>query len=367
MRTIGDLYQALDAIAPFHWAFAGDKVGLNIGDMSQPVERVLVTLDATHGCLEEAVAQGCQVVVSHHPIIWDPLKSVSPLSPHGFAVRNGLSVIAFHTNWDLAPDGINDTLAAKLDLTEVVPIGGFQQLERRKVVVTSPPSAADALIDAASGAGAGRVGLYTRVACVGEAQGTWLAGEGANPYVGELGRVSWEPEVRIEMELPASAEDAVREALLAVHPYEEPVIDFYPLLGGRTMGISRLARPRSPLTLRAFASHVERSLKTRCLVYGDQETMIDRAAVCGGAASDEWKPALKAGAQVLVTGEVKHNHGVDASSAGFAMIQAGHFETEHPGMVRLAEVLADRGWDARPFVPLPGADGASWSLSGARA
>jgi dinuclear metal center YbgI/SA1388 family protein len=366
MRTIGDLYAALDAIAPFQWAFTGDKVGLNVGDFGMPVERVLVCLDATIRCLHEAIVQDCQAVVSHHPIIWDPLKSVSPLSPPGFALRNGLSVIGFHTNWDLAPDGINDTLSAKLGLADVVPIGGFQPLERRKLVVTAPPSAADALIDAATGAGAGAVGLYSRVACVSEATGTWLAGEGANPYVGELGQVTWQPEVRIEMELPASSEEAVREALLAAHPYEEPVIDFYALAGRRTIGISRLGRPKEPLSLSAFASHVEESLKTRCLVYGDPETLVERAAVCGGAASDEWRAAQKAGAQVLVTGEVRHHHGVEASSEGFALIQAGHFETEHPGMVRLARVLADQGWDARAYLPSTGSSGASWTLSGAR-
>lgn len=116
MLTVGDVYSAVDALAPFSTAMDFDNVGLLVGAKSQPVSRVLLALDITAPVVEEAAAIGAQLIVSHHPVIFHPLRGVAAGSPVYELARNGIAAICAHTNLDLAADGVNDTLAAALGL-----------------------------------------------------------------------------------------------------------------------------------------------------------------------------------------------------------------------------------------------------------
>ena len=99
----------------------------------------------------------------------------------------------------------------------------------RKLVVFVPPEALDAVRDAIFAAGAGRIGDYERCSWCTEGTGTFLAGEGADPTIGERGREERVPELRLETVYPAEREAEVVEALRAAHPYEEPAFDLYQL------------------------------------------------------------------------------------------------------------------------------------------
>jgi hypothetical protein len=100
----------------------------------------------------------------------------------------------------------------------------------RKLVVFVPPEALDAVRDAVFAAGAGRIGDYERCCWYTEGMGTFLAGEGTDPTLGEKGREERVPELRLETVFPAERHDDVIAALRGVHPYEEPAFDVYPLL-----------------------------------------------------------------------------------------------------------------------------------------
>ena len=95
-----------------------DNVGLLIGDCHTVSDKVLVTLDATAAVLQEAHRIGAKIVVTHHPIIFEPLRSLSVDSAPYLAVQYGITVLSAHTNLDIAPDGVNDTLAAAVGVTE---------------------------------------------------------------------------------------------------------------------------------------------------------------------------------------------------------------------------------------------------------
>ncbi len=119
--TVQDVYNYLDSRAPFVTCEEWDNVGLLIGDAQQTVRRILVALDVTDGAIDAAIATGANLIVSHHPVIFSPLKRLESNSiPYRLAAA-GIAVICAHTNLDRAADGVNDTLAALLGLTDIHP------------------------------------------------------------------------------------------------------------------------------------------------------------------------------------------------------------------------------------------------------
>ncbi|MBE1553730.1 Nif3-like dinuclear metal center hexameric protein [Sporosarcina limicola] len=112
--------------SPKRFAMEGDPVGLHIGQLNRPVDKVLVTLDVNEKVVDEAIQQGVNLIIAHHPLIFRPLKNILTDTPQGRliekCIKNDISVYAAHTNLDIAPGGVNDMLASKLGLidTEVV-------------------------------------------------------------------------------------------------------------------------------------------------------------------------------------------------------------------------------------------------------
>ena len=123
MPTVREIEQALFRLAPKEGAMDWDNVGQLLGDPEAEVSRVLVALDITEAVADEAIAQGCQLIVSHHPVMnckWLPVQSVRQDTPQGHLLlkilKNDLSAICMHTNLDVAPGGVNDTLADALGM-----------------------------------------------------------------------------------------------------------------------------------------------------------------------------------------------------------------------------------------------------------
>ena len=121
--TVGDIYQILDRIAPFDTQADFDNSGLLIGSPAWEVSGILFALDVTEAVVEEAVALGANLIVTHHPVLFSPVQRITEDQPEGrliaALIRNRLSLIAAHTNLDQAPGGINDTLAALCGLSDV--------------------------------------------------------------------------------------------------------------------------------------------------------------------------------------------------------------------------------------------------------
>lgn len=126
MQTVREIEQALYRLAPKDGAMHGDNVGHLVGDPEREVQHVLVALDVTEGVVDEAIAKGCDLIVAHHPVInsnWAPVQTVRYDTLKGRMlmklIQNGISVIAMHTNLDVAAGGVNDRLAQQLGLQNV--------------------------------------------------------------------------------------------------------------------------------------------------------------------------------------------------------------------------------------------------------
>lgn len=361
MVLVRDVLADVERLAPPSMAFGFDRIGLLIGDPASAVTGVMVTLDVSLGCIAEAQAKGCNVIVAHHPLIWDPVKRLvagSSVEDRVMAcIRAGISVIAAHTNWDCAPGGINDVLASLLGLQEVAAFGSSNPQSRLKLTVFVPSEARAALVDALSGAGAGVVGHYERCAFWGSGVGTFRPGTGASPVIGSVGSVEEVAEDRVEMMLDESAAPAVLAALRAAHPYEEPAFDLVAVRGDIGQPAGRIGVLPSPLSAAELLALLNHRLETRTEMWVPRGGgPISRVAVTGGAASDEWAAARAAGADAFVTGEVPHHLGMVASDAGMVIAASGHFATEHPGMMRMADLLS-LGVPVHRYEPQPGVEG----------
>ena len=113
--TVQQILGLLQTLAPSELACSWDNVGLLV-DAGVPVSRVLTTLDITAAVVQEAVENDCQLIVSHHPVIFDPLKHISAGDVPALLIKNNISAICMHTNLDAAPGGVNDTLADLLGM-----------------------------------------------------------------------------------------------------------------------------------------------------------------------------------------------------------------------------------------------------------
>ena len=123
MATVKQIYDLLQEKAPFELQYGFDNAGFLVGRQEAPVSRVLVALDITEAVVAEAREKGCQLIVSHHPVIWDGLKAVTDGTAVGRKILSmaeaGIAAICAHTNLDAVEDGVNDVLARTLGLSQI--------------------------------------------------------------------------------------------------------------------------------------------------------------------------------------------------------------------------------------------------------
>lgn len=125
MSTVGEIKSAINEWAPFDTAEDFDNVGILIGDSFLEVNKCLVCLDVTQAVCDETIGQGAELIISHHPVILEPLKQISSQSTVYQLIEGGVSVISAHTNLDKAKNGVNETLIDILNLKNAKPVCDF--------------------------------------------------------------------------------------------------------------------------------------------------------------------------------------------------------------------------------------------------
>lgn len=347
--TVGAWLELLHDRYPPAQAASWDNPGLQVGAPDWPVTRVLVTLDVTEAVLAEAAAVEGTFVLAHHPLLFRPLTRLTPDTAPGrlalTAARAGTAVAAAHTNLDVTDDGAgtNDPVVAVLGLEEVAPLTTeLRDASRIKLVTFVPPEAVDAVLDAVSAAGAGRIGGYERCSFRVEGTGTFRPLPGSDPYSGEgIGHDAYEQELRLEVELPRARAGAVVAALIAAHPYDEVAYDLLPLLDGARVGFGRVGTLPERRRLAELAAAVRDRLPAPHLRYaGDPDRVVERVAIVGGAGDALVDAAHASGADVYITGDLRHHVTLDALTQGLALIDAGHHATEVAAMPAFLERLA---------------------------
>lgn len=341
MSTIQKIYEAIDSIAPFSLAMDFDNPGLLVGNRSALVRKALLVLDCTGQAVELAQELGASLIITHHPVIFHPLKQVNEESLVYQLISRRIGVVSAHTNLDIARDGVNDHLARVIGLTQVEGLSPVASTPYRKVAVFVPQSHAQAVREAMAQAGAGQLGNYDSCAFLTPGAGFFRPLEGASPFLGEVGRQEQVEEVRVEMICPPGLTGRVIDAMRQAHPYEEPAFDLFEDHAlTETCFLGRVGQLERPLSAQELARWVKDTLRAASVRYVDGGRPIRRVAVCGGSGGDLTSQALASGADALLTADVKHDQFLQAAHQGLTLLDAGHFDTEDVVLEPLARRLA---------------------------
>ncbi|MBM7865530.1 Nif3-like dinuclear metal center hexameric protein [Heliobacterium gestii] len=339
----------IEGLAPKRLAEDWDNVGLQVGDPAHPVEKIYVALDVDERVVQSAAEQGCQMIVSHHPLFFKPMKTIRYDQPQGRLIRAivkaNLQVYSAHTNLDSARGGVNDILAQRLGLEAIEPLFDDKQEELVKIVVFVPANHEAVVRRAMGDAGAGHIGNYSHCAFGSAGRGTFLPLAGTTPFIGVQGVLEEVEEVRLETIVSQKGLNRVLKAMLKAHPYEEAAYDLYPLLNrGDKTGLGRVGRLPAPEPLEAVAERIKTKLHVARVRWtgADKGRMVEKIAVCGGSGASAIARAQFKGAQVLVTGDIKYHEAQTAELLGIDLIDAGHFATERPVLEALAAYLEER-------------------------
>ncbi len=341
---VSDVIGMINKIAPMRFAEAWDNPGLQVGDPSAKTERIMIALDACRDSVEAAIAERCTLLLTHHPLIFTPLKRVSSQDPEGAlllrAIVNGLSIVALHTNYDIAAGGVNDLLAERLGLCVTGPLKVTGSEELVKLVVYVPQGHEETVTEELFKFSSA-IGNYSDCSFRVAGTGTFLPRSGSHPFIGEQGKRATVEEFRVEVLLRREDLDAAVSAMKKVHPYEEPAFDLFQLHNrGEARGLGRIGELPDETTLSAFARTVKVRLEAGSVRFvGDGIRKVRRVAVCGGSGSSLLMEAHFRGADVLVTGDVKYHDAREAEALGLAIIDAGHFATERLIVSGLATTL----------------------------
>lgn len=334
-----DVLKPLKVIAPEQTAEPWDNIGLQIGDINQDIKRALLTVDITNEVIDEAIAKECQLIISHHPLIFKPLKNLTTDSVVSRlalkAGKNNLAVYALHTNLDLAENGVNRALGEALGFERgkgLVPLG-YQEFV--KLVTFVPEENAPDLREALWESGAGFIGNYDHCSFEILGTGRFRPLQGSKPFIGSQGEDENINELRIETVVPLEGYSDLVAKIKKFHPYEEPVIDAYQLQypkKSRYMG--EIIKLKKGLALEVILRHWQKNT----FFYGAKKE-FKHIAILGGSGSVGLNYALKDKADLFITGELDYHELLLAQEEGLAILLLGHGASEAPVLKSLANIV----------------------------
>ena len=344
MVTVADFCAWLERFAPRELAADWDNVGLLLGDRSAEVRKAMTCLTVTPEVVAEAVREQVELIVSHHPVLFQATKKLSSQTSEGRLLlpllRHGVAVYSPHTAFDNCPGGINDGLARRLNLRDVRPIKPGSGPRECKLVTFVPENDLTRVSDALFAAGAGIIGQYEQCSFRHPGTGTFYGTAGTNPTVGQAGRREEASELRLEVVVPEGRVEAVTAALRKAHSYEEPAYDVYLLRPRSQGGEGRIGTLPQPIALGELARLVKQSLSAaQVQVVGDLARPVSRVGIACGAAGRYHGEARLAGADVYLTGEMSFHECLAAQASRLGVILPGHHATERPGVEDLAHLL----------------------------
>ncbi|MBP1617511.1 MAG: (NGG1p interacting factor 3) [Bacteroidetes bacterium] len=309
-----------------------DNSGVQVGDANQEAKGVLVCIDITENVILEAVNLNCNLVVAHHPVAFHSFKSLTGKTylerSMILAIKHDIVLYAAHTNLDNSLQGINSHLAKMLNLQNVRILSPMKN-NLLKLVTFAPTAYAETIRNALFNAGAGHIGNYDSCSYNQEGKGTFRAGEDTRPFCGNIGEIHTEQEVRIETILPVFKQKEVLRALIAVHPYEEPAYDFYPLANEwSAAGSGVVGTLPEEMDEEEFLYLLKDTFRLTMLQHSPFRGIPVRdVAICGGSGAFLIPKALSYGADVFITGEAKYNDFYDVENK-LLLATIGHYESE---------------------------------------
>ena len=365
---VKDIAAVVEQIAPLGLAQDWDNVGLLVGDPERPIKNVLLTIDVTRAVVAEARRLKTDAIISYHPVIWDGLKHVLATGPTRVVhelIRSGMAVFSIHTALDAVVGGVNDGLAEMLGIENPKPLGDYVEYtpdQSYKLVVFVPVDALKKVTNAIFKAGAGAIGNYRDCGFHTDGTGTFLPLAGAKPAIGKRGKTEAVHEMRFETIVPADKLNAVVAALKEAHPYETPAFDIYRLFGYENrFGLGRIGPLSEPARVSRLIERIKKQTGARAVgLVGDTKRRVETAAVCAGTCGKIVNTVIAAGADLYLTGEMKHHEALAAQEAGLTCICLSHTVSERFILKKMARQLKSRMKQVTVRISKEDADPFTW-------
>jgi len=346
MQTLRHIINVLETVAPLHLQESYDNSGLLYGNPDMEIRLAHVSLDLTDDVMEEAIQQGANLIIVHHPPVFKALKRLSHNDPISQllikAVKHDIALYAIHTNLDNVLWGVNGEIARRIGLKNVRVLSPLMHTHQ-KLITFVPPQYLEKVQSALFEAGAGSIGMYDEASFFSEGHGTFRPAPGATPFSGEVGKRSVEPEMKLELIFPVHLKYQIIDALKGSHPYETVAYDILQLdnqfheFGGGIVG--ELAETVSGKT---FLDQIKTSFHTGVIRYsGNIDKTIQKVALCGGSGKSLINNALREKADIFLTADLSYH---DFFIPGNRMLLAdmGHFESEQFTSDLLVGVLNEK-------------------------
>lgn len=341
-----DITNIMEKFFPLQLAESWDNAGLQLGSLHAPVSRVLIALDVDQEVMQFARQERVELIITHHPLIFNSLKSVDFDSPTGRLLKElidaDITVYSAHTNLDAAERGLSQVLAERVGLEDIRPLDAHRAENLMKLVVYVPYEHEPAVRKAVLDAGAGHIGQYRDCSYRSMGTGTFRPLAGSRPFLGQEGILEEVAEIRLETVLPAAMSGQVVQAMLNAHPYEEVAYDLYNLANpGPIYSLGRAGQLGTAVTLADFSRQVKSRLGLDYVqVVGDQGRMVRKIAVVSGSGASFISKASEQNCDVLVTGDLKYHEARLALELGLAVVDAGHQGTEQIVAEYVRDLLA---------------------------
>ena len=343
---IAEVMRLIEDFDPLDLQENWDNAGLQVGNPLREATGAMVCLDVTEAILDEAIAKGINLIITHHPLLFKGLKSITGRNSIERivlkAIKNDIAIYSAHTNMDSAWGGVSHHMAKKIGLKDIEVLD-CQHGKLYKLIVFVPVASLDAVRTALVSSGAGNIGNYDSCSYVTQGEGSFRALEGAEPYVGAVGSVHHEAECRLEVILPGRCRSKVLRAMLEAHPYEEPAYDLIALSNeNKYAGLGVVGNLPEAEDAVEFLNRVKGIFGTGAVRYsGDITKPIRRVALCGGAGAEFVREAVSRGADAFVTGDVKYHEFMDASER-ILIADIGHYESEHFTKEIFSEIITKK-------------------------
>ncbi|HXS55443.1 MAG TPA: Nif3-like dinuclear metal center hexameric protein [Hanamia sp.] len=343
---IKEIAQSLETFAPVSLQESYDNAGLIVGNSETDCKGIIISLDVTESVVEEAVKKNCNLIVVHHPVIF---KGIKKLNGKNYvertiisAIKNDIAIYAIHTNLDNVVEGVNKMIADQLNLQNckvLLP----KEKTLQKLVTFCPVNNAEEVRNALFGAGAGAIGKYDECSFNVEGTGTFRAGKGSHPFVGNKGERHLENETRIEVIFPSFLQKKIIAALKEAHPYEEVAYYLHELQNLQDdTGSGLIGEPAESLPEKELLKKLKSSFNLSVIKHtAFLEKPVTKIAVCGGAGIFLLPNAIAAGAQVYITSDIKYHEFFDADDQ-ILLCDIGHYESEQFTVELLTEFLREK-------------------------
>ena len=329
---IHNITNILEEWAPLSYQENYDNSGLIVGSLNDNLEGVLVTLDCTEKIIDEAIKKKCNLIIAHHPILFNPLKKLSGDTYVERiiikAIKNDISIYAIHTNLDNIIDGVNSSIANKLGLVNCKILQPKYDL-LKQLVVYCPKDHVEILRKNLFQIGAGSIGDYDNCSFSSEGIGTFLPKSESNPFVGEKGVLHKEKEIKLDLVFPKNIESKIIKCLEDIHPYEEVAYQIFSLnIKFKSVGAGLIGDLNESIDPAKFISSLKIKMNTSCVRYTELiDKKIKTVAVCGGSGSFLLSTAINSNADIFISSDFKYHEFFDADNK-IIIADIGHFESE---------------------------------------